>query len=57
MDLVYFASAFPKYINGQNVIQWNGRNDANEVAASGVYIYVIEAAGEKIIGKFALLRK
>jgi hypothetical protein len=57
MDLVYSASTFPKALHGQNVFQWNGKNDNNEIAGSGIYIYVIEAGGTTITGKFALLRK
>lgn len=57
MDLIYAASTFPKSMNGLNVFQWNGKNESGDVAASGIYIYVIDAGGERIVGKFALLRR
>jgi hypothetical protein len=57
MDLTHISSTFPKSINGMNVFQWNGTNENGDVAASGVYFYVIDAGGERIVGKFALLRK
>jgi hypothetical protein len=57
MDLMHFSSTFPRSINGMNLFQWDGRNENGDLAASGIYLYVIEAGGERIVGKFALLRK
>jgi hypothetical protein len=41
----------------QQVFRWNGRRDDGEVAASGIYVYVLEHGGQESVGKFALVRK
>ena len=30
--------------SGENIVNWNGKNDANENVAGGVYFYRIEAS-------------
>lgn len=38
-------------------VEWDGRDDRGEIVANGAYFYVIESsAGEKAIGKIAVLR-
>lgn len=41
---------------GNHQIQWDGRNDNGELAASGVYIYRLQAGSEVLTRKMALLR-
>jgi hypothetical protein len=36
--------------------RWLGANDAGRRVASGIYIYVIEAQGERKIGKIAVIK-
>jgi len=59
MDLVFSASASSVYTTsiGQQVFEWNGRNNDQQLAASGIYFYVLELPTQTLTGKFALLRK
>ncbi len=41
---------------GSNALSWDGRNDAGRVVASGVYVYVAEFAGQRIVGKVVVAR-
>jgi len=40
------------YAQGYNTIQWNGRNNSNELVASGVYIYKISSYVEGYYSRF-----
>ena len=57
MDLIYASDVSSSAVIDQQVFQWNGRNEDGNVAGTGVYIYVIEYAGQQVVGKFALVRK
>ncbi len=59
MKLVYSGKLSSKLFTllGEQVLQWNGVKNNNEVASSGIYIYFIQIQGQSIKGKFALLRK
>jgi hypothetical protein len=36
--------------------QWDGRNDSGERVASGIYIYVVNADGDRKTGKLAVIK-
>ncbi len=59
MKLVYSGTLSTKLstLLGEQVFQWNGKKNNNDVASSGIYIYFIQIQGQSIKGKFALLRK
>ena len=59
MKLAYSGTVSTKFstLLGGQVFQWNGMKNNNEVASSGIYIYLIQVQGQSIKGKFALLRK
>ena len=46
-----------KYPSGQNPIEWDGRNENDELVSSGIYIFIIDA-DDQILGpkKFAVLK-
>jgi hypothetical protein len=47
----------PMQADQELAVNWNGRNDKNQVVANGVYFFVIESSsGEKGVGKVAILR-
>ncbi|MCE5299259.1 MAG: gliding motility-associated C-terminal domain-containing protein [Spirochaetia bacterium] len=37
-------------------VEWNGRNRQSRECAPGVYVYIIEAGGDKLKGKIYLTR-
>lgn len=39
---------------GSKLARWDGRNENNEMVASGVYIYLIKSEGSKKIEKIAI---
>jgi hypothetical protein len=41
---------------GSNTLLWNGRNRAGQVVASGVYVYVLESASQRQVGKIVVAR-
>jgi flagellar hook assembly protein FlgD len=41
---------------GEHAVEWDGCTDEGTPAASGVYFYSIEAAGERLTGRVVLLR-
>ncbi len=41
---------------GRNFLHWDGRDRAGRAAASGVYLYRLEAGGQEFSGKLALVR-
>jgi len=41
---------------GHHVVRWDGRDDRGRSAASGVYVYRLEAGGIGLAGKVAVLR-
>lgn len=41
---------------GEHQIQWDGRNDSGELAASGVYLYRLRAGSEVLTRKMVMLR-
>lgn len=59
MDLVYSATVRSRFLlaPGTQVFQWNGKTNEDQLVSSGIYIYVLEAAGRTLTGKIALLRK
>ncbi|MBI4534797.1 MAG: hypothetical protein HY708_00875 [Ignavibacteriae bacterium] len=59
MDLIYSSAQSSIYLGqlGKHVFRWNGKSDDGDVAATGVYIYVLELPGETIKGKLAVIRK
>lgn len=59
MDLVVSYSTLSVYTTalGQQVFSWDGRNDSRELAASGVYLYVLQLPDQTITGKFVLIRR
>jgi hypothetical protein len=44
------------YDAGEHAVLWNGRNDAGNPVASGVYLVVLQAGGSVRHGKLVLLR-
>lgn len=50
-------SNFAMPANQELSVNWNGRNDKQQMVANGVYFYVIQSSsGEKGVGKVAVLR-
>lgn len=41
---------------GRHEVEWNGLNRQNEVAASGVYLYILQSGGFREMKKMVLLR-
>jgi WD40 repeat protein len=44
------------YDAGEHVVPWDGRNEAGDPVASGVYLVVLRAGGSVRLGKLVLLR-
>ena len=44
------------YISGGKAAHWDGRNDAGERMASGVYLYEIQAGEFKAIGRMVMIK-
>jgi hypothetical protein len=57
MDLVYSTTEFSSQLLEEHVFRWGGRTNDNELAQSGVYIFVLELPDRIVKGKFALIRK
>jgi hypothetical protein len=57
MALVHSSVSDSRSTLGRQVFQWNGRNSSGELAATGIYFFVINIEGEIIRGKFAVIRK
>lgn len=59
MDLVYSAekTSVRHRLLGTQVLEWDGRNENNDVAGSGIYVYVISLPDRTLKGKIAILRK
>ncbi len=59
MSLLYSASLTSRYSSlvSEQVFGWNGVTNKNDLAASGVYFYVIQTQAGVEKGKFAVLRK
>jgi glucose/arabinose dehydrogenase len=45
-----------RYESGRHVVTWNGKDDSGRAVVSGVYVYVMEAAGFKKSGKVLLMK-
>jgi hypothetical protein len=41
---------------GKNVVSWDGKDASGLLVPNGVYLYVVEAEGEKVINKIAVVR-
>ena len=41
---------------GTHTVRWNGRDQDGAMAASGVYLYRLQAEGKSLVGKMTLLR-
>lgn len=54
---VYGTSGVPVQEFGRLVFRWDGRTERGEAAASGVYFFLLEAAGRTVRGKFVLLQE
>lgn len=54
---VYGTSGTPVPEFGRLVLRWDGRTERGEPAASGVYFFLLEAAGRTVRGKFVLLQE
>jgi len=59
MDVVYSAEQTSTFLPqlGRQVFRWDGRNENNDVAGSGIYFYVIESPTQSLKGKIAVIRK
>ncbi|MFC1713268.1 FlgD immunoglobulin-like domain containing protein [Candidatus Poribacteria bacterium] len=44
------------YVNNQRAAYWDGRNEAGEAVASGVYFYIIRAGAFGATGRMAILK-
>jgi hypothetical protein len=55
MDLIYSSPVTSSLQLGRQVFSWNGRTRNNELAQSGIYIYVLELKDQILKGKFAIL--
>ena len=41
----------------EELIEWDGKTDANALPATGVYYYIVSANEKQWVGKFAFIRK
>jgi Mg-chelatase subunit ChlD len=41
---------------GENLVEWDGKNDKNKIVANGVYFLRVEAEGKSAVHKIAVLR-
>jgi hypothetical protein len=58
MTLVYASSEVtPTLYQGRAVFTWDGRTNFNEVAPTGVYVFVVELHDRRVTGKIALLKE
>jgi len=57
MDFIYSSTQVSIAPLGKQAFSWNGRTDNGRVAETGVYIFVLEVAGDVHMGKIALIRK
>ena len=44
------------YLDKTQAAYWNGRNDAGQKVASGVYFYALEAGGNSIVRRLVLMK-
>ena len=44
------------YVRKNKAAYWNGRNEANELVASGVYMYQLVVNGSRLVRKMVLAR-
>jgi hypothetical protein len=58
MELVYSAEQdlVPSTLRSRH-FRWDGESNSGPLAASGVYVYVLEAGSRQYTGKFTLIRK
>jgi hypothetical protein len=45
-----------EYIKGEHVIYWDGRNEANAIVASGIYMVRVKTGGKTTVQKIAVIR-
>ena len=55
-DLVYSNAPRTNYFFGKEYVVWNGTTNKGDVAASGVYYYVLSNGEKHFTGKFAVVR-
>ena len=58
MDLIYSSQLLSTpLLSGQQGFVWGATTNKGKVAQSGIYYFVLELAGERHSGKFAIVRK
>ena len=55
MDLVYSALMEIKYLYGQNLVQWNVKDNNGKELPSGVYIYALRTGDNDSSGKIVII--
>jgi hypothetical protein len=59
MDLIYSAQQLSELVPhlGRQAFVWNGRTEDGDLAATGIYLYVIEMPAQTLRGKFVVVRR
>jgi hypothetical protein len=55
-DGIYAGNVPVRSFNGSLYAVWDGRTSRGEMAASGIYVYVLSTGGTVVQGKFAVIR-
>lgn len=57
MSLVFNGKRIPQLFDNRVVVQWNGRNNSNEIVQSGIYFYLLTNGENQSTGKIVILNE
>lgn len=57
MNLVFNGKRIPQLFDNRVVVQWNGRNNSNEIVQSGIYFYLLTNGENQSTGKIVILNE